>query len=358
MPRKKSEPAQLLLTESNDSMEPATVVVEEEPVLPEIQPLEIQDVGTAVEEDRIATYGEEEKFIPSQPTPQEESPDKAKNFFDLDFHELDRDLTDAEKQDWNNIYASFRSKSVMTGTVAGINRHQVGQETIYCAMVLPHRIPILIPSAEMWTDGDERPDFVLRNMVGATIDFVVTVVDREAEFAVGSRKRATRNRRYYLSRHPELNQPGTKTTCQVLAVGPRRTLVSCYGYDIDLTQRELQYTSVPDLRTHYHPGDKLPCIIKSLKNDILTISVKETTSNPFDNAHLRHPVGSNRQAVIAGKYAGGVFCNLPDGAVCFCAYRFHYMDQDFRIGETVVISILRHDTDKKQIYGKILAKRF
>ena len=26
---------------------------------------------------------------------------------------------------------------------------------------------------------------------------------------------------------------------------------------------------------------------------------------------------------IAGKYAGGVFCNLPDGAIVMCRYSFH-----------------------------------
>lgn len=30
----------------------------------------------------------------------------------------------------------------------------------------------------------------------------------------------------------------------------------------------------------------------------------------------RRPVGSRRYAVIAGKYGGSVFCNLPDGPLC------------------------------------------
>ena len=46
------------------------------------------------------------------------------------------------------------------------------------------------------------------------------------------------------------------------------------------------------------------------KAGALEISVKETVPNPFDEASLRHPVGCRRRATIAGKYAGGVFCNL------------------------------------------------
>ena len=48
--------------------------------------------------------------------------------------------------------------------------------------------------------------------------------------------------------------------------------------------------------------------------------MKETESNPFEGAELRHPVGSRRYVVIAGKYGGGVFCNLPDGTEFFCLY--------------------------------------
>ena len=89
---------------------------------------------------------------------------------------------------------------------------------------------------------------------------------------------------------------------------------------------------------------------------MLTVSVKETEPNPFDGAEMRHPEDSRRQAVIAGKYAGGVFCNLPDGVVVMCNYSFQYEDSEFAIGERVMVMIQRYDYPKKQIYGKIVAK--
>ena len=48
-------------------------------------------------------------------------------------------------------------------------------------------------------------------------------------------------------------------------------------------------------------------------------------------------------AAIAGKYAGGVFCNLSDGAVVMCRYSFHYEDSDFKTGDTVMVVIQRYD---------------
>ena len=228
---------------------------------------------------------------------------------------------------------------------------------IYCAGIVPFRARILIPETEMWAENDERPAFVLRNMPGAQIDFVITHVDREAGFAIGSRRLALASRRYFFSTQP-LHQPGSRVPCHVLAVGPRRCLVECYGYDVNLSQRDMSYAAIPDLREQYHPGDELTCVVKQFDRKVgtLVISVKETVPNPFDEASLRHPVGCRRRATIAGKYAGGVFCNLPDGAVVMCRYSFHYEDSDFKTGDTVMVVIQRYDEGKKQIFGKIVGR--
>ena len=188
----------------------------------------------------------------------------------------------------------------MRGTIIGVDPHsmtirsaqtgEVETKRMYCAVIVPFRARILIPETEMWAENDERPAFVLRNMPGAQIDFVITHVDREAGFAIGSRRLALTSRRYFFSTQP-LHQPGSRLPCHVLAVGPRRCLVECYGYDVNLSQRDMSYAAIPDLREQYHPGDELTCVIKQFerKTGTLEISVKETVPNPFDEASLRHP---------------------------------------------------------------------
>lgn len=301
-------------------------------------------------------------------TPQRAGPSDRQSFFGLDFNELDRDLSDEERQEWNSIYASYRSRSALTGTIIGVDCHTVNvrnrqtdaveQQEMYCAIVVPFRVRIVIPETDMWLSGQERPGFVLRNMVGAAIDFVIIKVDREGGFAIASRRQAARSRRYYFSQRPALHAPRAKLKCRVLSVGPRRCLVECHGHDIGLTQREMRYTAIPDLRAEYHPGQELDCIVKAYdpQEGTLLISVKETKPNPFEGAEQRHPVGARRQAVISGKYGGGVFCNLPDGTVCMCAYAFQHEDSEFQIGDTAIIVIQRYDTAKMQIYGKIITK--
>ena len=298
MPRKKAEPEVL----QEETVQPEITDIEE------LTPAERPGLAPQIEEP-VQPYGEEE--VAKEEAPAEAAEPEKKSFYDLDFRALDQDLSPEQRQEWNTIYASFRSRSVMRGTIIGVDPHsmtvrsaQTGQtetKRMYCAVIVPFRARILIPETEMWAESEERPAFVLRNMLGAQIDFVITHVDREAGFAIGSRRLALASRRYFFSTQP-LHQPGSRVPCHVLAVGPRRCLVECYGYDINLSQRDMSYAAIPDLREQYHPGDELTSVIKQFdrKAGALEISVKETVPNPFDEASLRHPVGCRRWASIAG----------------------------------------------------------
>ena len=82
------------------------------------------------------------------------------------------------------------------------------RQTMYCAIVLPYRVRVVIPAVEMWEKTQTRPDFVLQNMVGAKIEFIITQVDRENKFAIGSRRLASRSQRYFFAHRPALNQAG------------------------------------------------------------------------------------------------------------------------------------------------------
>lgn len=262
------------------------------------------------------------------PAPKPEMSDREK-FFHLDFHKLDRNLPEEERREWNAIYASYRGGSPLSGTVIGVDMFslnvrsrrtgEVRKRELSCAIVVPYRVRILIPETEMWS-GEGRPGMSLNHIMGATLSFNIIKVDRENGFALASRKSAMKTRRSYFAHRTELNAPGTRLKCRVIDVGPVRCTVECYGHDIRLTQKDLCYMSVSDLRAVYRPGQELDCVVTDYDadEDRLRVSVKAALSDPFEGAERRHPVNSRRQAVISGKYAGGVFCNLPDGTVCIC----------------------------------------
>ncbi len=382
--------------EGMENSEQPSDILQEEASPPDPQP---QDMDTSLEASPVGVLdtGQSEENIPgAEPQPQEMTEDvpiepsavqpfwmepessppplpapqksERQSFYDLDFNALDRSLTAEERQEWNSIYASYRGRSALTGTIIGVDPLRINirnketgemeRKTMYCAIVVPFRVRVIIPDSEVWEQEHARPNFVLQNMVGATIDFIIIKVDRENGVAVASRRQAARSQRYFFAHRPALNRIGTQVKCRVLSVGPRRCLVECYGHDINLTQRDLRYTAIPDLREEYHPGEELDCIVTDFDpdTDSLQISVKATQSNPFDGAEQRHPVGSRRYATIAGKYGGGVFCNLPDGTVCMCNYSYQHEDSDFMIGDTVIVLVQRFEEEKRQMYGKIISK--
>lgn len=318
-------------------------------------------------------WGFQEEIKEAEPAPVQEvpkSPAKSdrQKFFELKFNELDRNLTPEERQEWNSIYASYRGRSALSGTVIGVDPLSVfvrnpktgamEKQTMFCAIVVPYRVRVVIPASEMWEQGQERPDYVMQNIVGSVIDYIIIKVDRESNFAIGSRRLANRSQRYFFAHREDLHRVGARIKCRLLAVGPRRCLAECYGHDLDITQREMRYVSIPDLRNEYHPGMELECIVKVYDpdKDELVISIKDTEVNPFYGAQQRHPVGARRLAVIAGKYGGGVFCNLPDGVTCMCNYSYQHEDSDFMVGENVMLLVQRYEEEKLQMYGKIMSK--
>ena len=345
----------------------------EEPSPAGDEPLEAS-VSARMEDPPQADGTEETELATPEPEPSprrraaREQPAPRPSFFQTNFRELDRDLSPEQMEEWNSIYASYRSKSVLTGTVVGVddNRFEVTnpqtglpeRRTVRSLVIIGYRIKVLIPESEVWAPGEERPDYVMRGMVGAKIDYVVMQVDREGECAIASRRLALVKQRRHFASLRRGHEAGTPLKCNLLVVGPRRVLAECGGYDVSLSQRDLSWTAIADLRNEYRPGQELPCRLKEYnsREGKLSISVRDATPNPFIGAENRHPIGSRRQAVISGKYAGGVFCRLPDDVTVLCLYSNLLGDNEFFPGDSVLIHITQYDYNRQLIYGRIISK--
>jgi len=289
------------------------------------------------------------------------------NFYQADFRHLDRGLTEQERQEWNDIYASFRSQSILTGTVVGVDQNElpvkdkngkVEMRVINSLVVIGYRVKVLIPENAVWFKGEERGTFLMRGMIGATVDYVIINIDREGEVALASRGLALVKRRRAFSTGRAVAGSGSVVDCSVTVVGPMRCLLTCGGYDIPMRPEDMSYTSILDMRDMYRPGQKLKARVKTHHpaQGLLRISVKEAESDPFDGAERRHPVGSRRQAVITSKYKGGIFCAMPDGTVCLCLYSNLHYDSEFLLGDSVIIYIAEYNYKVRHIFGRIVSK--
>ncbi len=99
-------------------------------------------------------------------------------------------------------------------------------------------------------------------MTGAVIDYVITGVDRINDCCTASRKMAMDIRRKtFLKLEPQM---GRKVPVNVLAVGGTHLLATCNGFDMTLSQRDLSYGMIDDLRNKFHPGEqKISTIVAS-----------------------------------------------------------------------------------------------
>lgn len=289
------------------------------------------------------------------------------DFKDLDLTELDKDLSEEQQKEWNAIYASWRAGSILTGRVVGVDTTTItliNEETgepervaINCLVVISYRVKVLIPEQQVWFDEKTtRPEHVLRSMTGAVIDYVITGIDRESDCCTASRRSAMYVRRKAFTKLAP--RVAKKVSVNVLAVGASHLLANCGGYDMTLSQRDLSYGMLGDLRDKYHPGETLTAVLKEYDegNQTIRVSVKEAEPHPFDGVEIRYPLNCRRASVISGKYKGGVFCKLEENLDCLCTYSMYQCDEDFDIGDQVIVVIAQYDYPRKLVYGKIVAK--
>lgn len=288
------------------------------------------------------------------------------DFYDINFSEVDKDLTPEERAEWQSIYASIRSGSIMTGTMVGTDIHEFSfvpkgetkaeKQTIRCAIVIPYRVKIIIPETEMSLIPMPEGGYVLHSMGGAKLEFIITHVDRENGIAVASRKKALEKLMFVTNRR-DLQDKIIET--KVMSVGKNVCVINYGGYDVLVHKRDVNYSLVPDLRNVLHPGEIKKAKVMSFNPDEgkMKLSIKATMPHPFDGVETRHPVGTARVATVVGKYGGGVFCRLYDGVTdVLCAYDTMHYDGDFNIGDKVEIVIRKLNYDKKVVYGKMIRK--
>ena len=273
------------------------------------------------------------------------------------FSELDRNLSDDEREEWNAIYASFSSHSLLRNTVIGLESipfptDDEPEQVLTCMVVMRHLVKVLIPLPLFWI---EPTGINPNSVIGADVDYIIIGVDREGECAIAARSLALEQQRWHALNVQHISE-GDVVSASVLACGPTRITVTACGFDVTMGQQAMSYTYLADMREEYHTGQQLQAKVPSVGGDMLALSVRDVGTDPYLNAEMRHPVGSSRIAIISSKYAGGVFCRLTDGCTVVCRYAQQFSDDEFRVGDRVVVQIRSFVDEKRWLRGKIRAK--
>ena len=99
-----------------------------------------------------------------------------------------------------------------------------------CLAVIGYRVKIVIPQRELWFHNERRPGYVLNSMIGTEVDYVITHIDRENGWCVGSRKLAMLIRRKQTRKNPPA--VGKLIPYRIIAPGRHAVLMTYGGYDI------------------------------------------------------------------------------------------------------------------------------
>ena len=171
-----TEPA-AVQPEAAEGMKPAAA---EEDSLPETGTAEgHEDLPAQESVPETSTEGipeMEDADIEEEPAEEIEAP-KRRLIFGIglrELRELDANLSPAQRDEWYNFYSSYRSNSILTGTVAGVDETRIadpnaegGERVVRSLVVIGYRVKILIPETEVWYKADERPGHVMRGLFGA-----------------------------------------------------------------------------------------------------------------------------------------------------------------------------------------------
>lgn len=62
----------------------------------------------------------------------------------------------------------------------------------------------------------------------------------------------------------------------MLAVGRQHMLITCGGFDMTLSPRDISYAMIPELRERYHPGEACTAVVTGYipGTEKLAVSIK------------------------------------------------------------------------------------
>lgn len=256
-----------------------------------------------------------------------------------------------EKIKWQNINSSKEKFKILKGNIVAIETEKMKEQNITCAIVDFKGIKIMIPATEMIPEG-KNDKKILRNMMGAEINFIVVEIDKVGEKAIASRIKA-------MERIKEINlkklEVGDKIYSKVIGIWKKYIRVECIGIDFVIKAQDLQYGFVDDVSKIYKINEQVKVLIKSidLENNKIKISIKDLLEDPFKNIRKDFTEGGEYLASITGYADNGIFANIAQGVDTVCTLPT-WLDRPPLPGDKVIIKIYKIIPERRKIYSSLV----
>lgn len=261
---------------------------------------------------------------------------------------------ETEKNPWIELYAARQNRTIIEGVAAGIEEHNLHEETIPCLVVMFDHIKGLIPLPESGVNTRRQ----MERLVGLPVSVKVIGIMREENLVLLSRKQALEHMFNVTWPRLEvgkiepatvrgfLGNPGYKCKIALLDV------TGVPGY---LFADDASWSFIDDMREEFAIGQSLR--VKIIKKDEekkrVRASLKELLPDPWPSVPERFKVGNSYVGRVSGVVEYGVYVNLSPGVDVLSR---HMPFVRVRKGDRVTVRINRIDTEKRRIRGTIIKK--
>lgn len=256
-------------------------------------------------------------------------------------------------KDWESVYRSRQTGTIMQADVLGIEENQYGTKTIPCAVVYVGHVKGIIPMEMMnVTDYQE-----LRKQTGQKVAFKVIGIDKENKIFIGSRNAAIEHmaNATWKKIKEGLLQEGSTILGVVRNVERKELHIDIGGVIATMDVTEYDYGWIDSLPAVVSVGDHIRCKILSIdmEEKKVTLSRKALLPNPWLTLSERISVGGEYVGRVTGVVNQGYYINLMPGVDSFAR---HMMRTTLKRGDQVLVRLIAIDTEEEKITARVVRK--
>ncbi|NSW83984.1 MAG: 30S ribosomal protein S1 [Syntrophothermus sp.] len=262
--------------------------------------------------------------------------------------------------DWTDIYASRQNRSVLRGTVVGVEEVPLESQKVPC-LVLGPEIKGIIPLQESGvepgpTNGATRGRML--TLIGQEIPFIVIGIDRENNLYVASRSEAVKKlssqvwsqlqegieKEAVVRRHIR----GVNSQGKTINIG---AVVEMDGVEAFLPVQEISHGWVEDLEV-LPLGEKVRVKIIKLDREKqkITVSLKALQPDPWPECARKYAKNGVYIGTVTGVAEYGVFVALEPGVNCLCR---HPKAGKLSRGDKVAVVLLSVSPAERKMSGAV-----
>jgi len=208
-----------------------------------------------------------------------------------------------QKKNWENIITKCEEGSIVQGRVRG---------KVKGGLIVNIGVDAFLPASQI----DIQPPKNLDQYVGQTYDFKIVKINQERRNIVVSRRELIEEQRQSKRRELlESVKPGDMRQGAVKNITDYGAFIDLDGLDGLLHITDMSWGRISHPSEMLKVGEEIKIMILEVDRDRerVSLGLKQTVSNPWDNIEAKYPVGSKIAGRVVNLVPYGAFVEIEEG---------------------------------------------